>query len=97
MTTGVCRIEDGHLTAINQAVQLLVVRHGPAGGHRANESIAGDYCRWQAGRHAPANPFKVHPEGKPCCPSWRIGHDFEPETLLFVEDFTLAEAAQTLS
>ena len=102
MTTGVCRVsKDGRLTAINQAgAQLLNL---PGTGHpvdigQLNPLLTAYISRWQAGHYAPASPFKVHPDGKPLLPELvRIGHDFEPEILLFVEDFTpVTEAAQTL-
>ena len=102
MTTGVCRIsEDGLLTAINQAGAQLLNLPGtgqPVSIEQVNPSLADYIRRWQTGRYAPASPFKVHPEGKPLLPELvRIGHDFDPETLLFVEDFTpVTEAAQTL-
>jgi two-component system sensor histidine kinase PilS (NtrC family) len=43
-------------------------------------------------------PFKIHSEGKLLMPKLiSVGHDFEPEILLFVEDYTpVTEAAQTL-
>jgi two-component system sensor histidine kinase PilS (NtrC family) len=102
MTTGVCRIsEAGQLTAINQAgAQLLNL---PGTGQSVDveqlSPLLAEYIRsWQAGHFAPASPFKVHPDGKPLLPELvHIGHDFDPETLLFVEDFTpVTEAAQTL-
>ena len=102
MTTGVCRIsEDGLLTAINQSGAQLLNLPGtgqPVNIEQLNHSLADYIRRWQTGQHAPASPFKVHPEGKPLLPALvRIGHDFDPETLLFVEDFTpVTEAAQTL-
>lgn len=102
MTTGVCRIsEAGQLTAVNQAGARLLDLPGtgqPVDVEQLNPSLA-EYIRsWQAGHFAPASPFKVHPDGKSLLPDLvHIGHDFDPETLLFVEDFTpVTEAAQTL-
>ena len=102
MTTGVCRIsEAGQLTAVNQAGAQLLNLPGTGQSvdiEQLSPSLA-EYIRsWQAGHFAPASPFKVHPDGKPLLPELvHIGHDFDPETLLFVEDFTpVTEAAQTL-
>ena len=102
MTTGVCRVSaDNHVTAINQAAAQLLDLPGtgtsiPVG--QLNSTLAEHIHRWQSGQHTIARPFKVHPEGKPLLPELvRIGHDFDPETLLFVEDYTpITEAAQTL-
>lgn len=102
MTTGVCRIsEDNQLSAINQAATQLLNLPAidvPVPVEALNTTLAEHLHRWRAGHHTTATPFRVHPEGKPLLPELvRIGHDFEPETLLFVEDFTpVTEAAQSL-
>ena len=102
MTTGVCRIsEDNQLSAVNQAAAQLLSLPGtdtPVPIEALNTALAEHLRRWRAGEHTTATPFRVHPEGKPLLPELvRIGHDFEPEILLFVEDFTpVTEAAQSL-
>ncbi len=102
MATGVCRIsEDNQLSAVNQAAAQLLNLPGtdtPVPIEALNTALAEHLRRWRAGEHTTATPFRVHPEGKPLLPELvRIGHDFEPEILLFVEDFTpVTEAAQSL-
>jgi two-component system sensor histidine kinase PilS (NtrC family) len=102
MTIGVCRVwTDNRITAINQAAAQLLNLPGIGTSipvDRLHSTLAEHIHLWQSGQHTIARPFKVHPEGKTLLPELvRIGHDFEPETLLFVEDYTpITEAAQTL-
>lgn len=102
MSTGICRILDGdRLVAINQAGASLLEL--PTLGavvaiEEINQELAATYHRWRAGEHIAPSPFKRTPESKTLLPKIiSIGHDFDTETLLFVEDFTpVTEAAQTL-
>jgi len=102
MTTGVCRIsEDNCLTPINAAAKrLLEIDPGTSSVAIASLSaILADYVeQWRRGHSADARPFRLRTGGKPLLPEIvSIGHDFEPEVLLFIEDFTPAtETAQSL-
>ena len=102
MTTGVCRISpNNQLTAMNRAAERLLELPDagtPIPLEAIDEKLARHVTQWRAGHHTDATPFKRHAEGKLLMPELvRIGHDFDPETLLFVEDYTpVTEAAQTL-
>ena len=102
MTTGVCRISpNNQLTAMNRAAARLLELPDtgtPIPLEAIDEKLARHVTQWRAGHHTDATPFKRHAEGKLLMPELvRIGHDFDPETLLFVEDYTpVTEAAQTL-
>jgi len=102
MTTGVCRISpDNQLTAINRAAARLLELPDPGTPmplEAIGETLARYVAQWRAGHHIDAAPFKRHAQGKLLMPKLvRIGHDFDPETLLFVEDYTqVTEVAQTL-
>ncbi|MCH1609688.1 MAG: ATP-binding protein [Luminiphilus sp.] len=102
MSTGICRILEGNrLVAINQAGASLLEL--PALGtivaiEEINQELANTYHRWRAGEHIAPSPFKRTPESRTLLPKIiSIGHDFDTETLLFIEDFTpVTEAAPTL-
>jgi len=102
MTTGVCRISDsGRLTPINSAaLQLLGLttlgKEVPLG--ELHTTLSNYIESKQAGHSIDAAPFKPDPDGKPVIAEMvAVGKDFNPEFLLFVEDFTpINEAAQNL-
>lgn len=102
MTTGVCRISpDNQLSAMNLAAARLLELPDtgvPMPLEAIDEALARHVTQWRAGQHTDATPFKRHSEGRLLMPELvRIGHDFDPETLLFVEDYTpVTEAARTL-
>ena len=101
MSTGVARVSaDGALTPVNRAAQtLLDLQHSQAVAIDAvSPALAKAFNSWSSGQYRKAEPFKRHPESRSLMPEFvQIGHDFEPETLLFVEDYTpVNEAAQTL-
>lgn len=102
MTTGVCRISaEGYLTPVNDAaIRLLEL---PEKGvaipiAEINVGLAEHVRLWLDGGHTIATPFRRHPEAKLLMPELsRIGHNFDPDLLLFLDDFThVTEAAQTL-
>ena len=101
MSTGVARVSaDGALTPVNRAAQTLLDlgqnQSLPIGA--VSPALAEAFNSWSRGQYRKAEPFKCHPESPSLIPEFvQIGHDFEPETLLFVEDYTpVSEAAQTL-
>jgi len=102
MTVGVCRISpDNRLTAVNKAAMLLLELtdfETPVSLETVDKTLAQYVSNWRSGQHTSAMPFKIHSEGKLLMPKLiSVGHDFEPEILLFVEDYTpVTEAAQTL-
>ena len=102
MTVGVCRISpDNRLTAVNKAAMLLLELtdfETPVSLEAVDKTLAQYVSNWRSGQHTSAMPFKIHSEGKLLMPKLiSVGHDFEPEILLFVEDYTpVTEAAQTL-
>jgi len=102
MTVGVCRISpDNRLTAVNKAAMLLLELtdfEAPVSLETVDKTLAQYVSNWRSGQHTSAMPFKIHSEGKLLMPKLiSVGHDFEPEILLFVEDYTpVTEAAQTL-
>ena len=102
MTVGVCRISpDNRLTAVNKAAMLLLELtdfETPVSLETVDKTLAQYVSNWRSGQHTSAMPFKIHSEGKLLMPKLiGVGHDFEPEILLFVEDYTpVTEAAQTL-
>lgn len=102
MSTGVCRISGAdRLETLNQAAaNLLELPHVGATAtiRDISPSLAEHLTRWQAGEHVTPTPFKRTAHGRLLMPKpVRIGHDFDTETLLFIEDFTpVTEAAQTL-
>ena len=102
MTVGVCRISpDNRLTAVNKAAMLLLELtdfETPVSLETVDKTLAQYVSNWRSGQHTSAMPFKIHSEGKLLMPKLiSVGHDFEPEILLFVEDYTpVTEDAQTL-
>ena len=102
MTVGVCRISpDNRLTAVNKAAMLLLELTDfdtPVSLEAVDKTLAQYVANWRSGQHNSAKPFKLHSESKLLMPKLiSVGHDFEPEILLFVEDYTpVTEAAQTL-
>jgi two-component system sensor histidine kinase PilS (NtrC family) len=102
MTVGVCRISpDNRLTAVNKAAMLLLELTDfdtPVSLEAVDKTLAQYVANWRSGQHNSAMPFKLHSESKLLMPKLiSVGHDFEPEILLFVEDYTpVTEAAQTL-
>ena len=101
MSTGVARISaDGALTPVNRSAEsLLDLVHGETVPlDTVSPALAEAFHSWSRGQYPKVEPFKRNPESRPLIPAFvQIGHDFEPETLLFVEDYTpISEAAQMM-
>lgn len=102
MTTGVCRItaDDLVIPMNGAAVSLLGLSAAPAPQPVGTISpLLADYlAQWRLGKNPHIQPVIIESTGRHILPELlHLGQDFNPELMLFAEDFTtVSETAQML-